>query len=521
MKLIWSIVFFMIVVQLGFSQFVNNGATVTIQPGATLKVESNVINQGAGTFTNNGTLEVTGNFTNSATFTSGANSEIIFSGTAASTVTPGGAAFRDVTLNKTNNNVVLAGNMIVNGVLDFSQNNNKVILGSHNLTMGSTASVTGAGSNKYVVATGSGRMIKPITANGVLTFEVGDNDAATNYSPVTANISGSAYSGASVGVNLVNAVHPNKPVTSNDFITRYWDVLASGITGYSNTLTGTFVPANDVTGNQANIDGAAWNGSVWSYTNASHSGNTITVTTTSFDTELSGFGRGVALNAKVFLNNVSGGLMDDYLRTLAGQFPLTDPYTTAPFSTSGLFTYVPAQSAATTTQTVLDNNNVVDWVFVELRTGPSGNTSVVASKSGLLKNDGTIINPDGSPFSYTGISAGNYKVAVKHRNHCGFMTDGTYVIPNPSLLNFTNNSVTFYEPNHAALKLQGGVYAMWTGDASVDASVDGGDVNFIRPLSGSIIDEYNRADVNLDGSVDGGDVNLTRANSGNVGYQID
>jgi hypothetical protein len=229
----------------------------------------------------------------------------------------------------------------------------------------------------------------------------------------------------------------------------------------------------------------------------------------------------VALNAKVFLNNVSGGLMDDYLRTLAGQFPLTDPYTTAPFSTSGLFTYVPAQSAATTTQTVLDNNNVVDWVFVELRTGPSGNTSVVASKSGLLKNDGTIINPDGSPFSYTGISAGNYKVAVKHRNHCGFMTDGTYVIPNPSLLNFTNNSVTFYEPNHAALKLQGGVYAMWTGDASVDASVDGGDVNFIRPLSGSIIDEYNRADVNLDGSVDGGDVNLTRANSGNVGYQID
>ncbi|MBK7525172.1 MAG: hypothetical protein IPI53_13770 [Saprospiraceae bacterium] len=36
-----------------------------------------------------------------------------------------------------------------------------------------------------------------------------------------------------------------------------------------------------------------------------------------------------------------------------------------------MFTYVPAQTPATTTQTILDNNNVVDWVFVELRTGTS------------------------------------------------------------------------------------------------------------------------------------------------------
>lgn len=519
MKLIWSIVFSMIVVQFGFSQFVNTGATITIQPGATLKVESNVINQGGGTFTNNGTLEVTGNFTNSATFTSGTNSEIIFSGTGVSTVTPGGASFRDVTLNKTNNNVVLAGSMIVNGVLDFSQNNNKVILGSHNLTMGSTASVMGAGNDKYVVASGSGRMIKPIAANGVLTFEVGDNDAATNYSPVTANVSGSAYSSASIGVNLVNAVHPNKPGTSNDFLTRYWDVLASGITGYSNTLTGTFVPANDVTGNQANIDGAAWNGSAWSYTNSSHSGNTITVTTTSFDTELSGFGRGVALNAKVFLTNVSSGTMSDVLRTLPN-FPLTDIYTTAPYSTSGLFTYVPAQTAATTTQTILNNNNVVDWVFVELRTGPSGSTTVVASKSGLLKNDGTIINPDGTPFSYAGVAPGNYKIAVKHRNHCGFMTDGTYVIPNPSLLNFTNNSVSLYGSDPLQQK-PGGEYAMWTGDAVVNGAITGGDVNFVRSLSGISSGEYNRADVNLNGTVTGGDVNATRVNSGVRFWQID
>ncbi|MBK7633544.1 MAG: hypothetical protein IPJ13_04030 [Saprospiraceae bacterium] len=47
------------------AQFVNNGATVTIQSGATLRVETSFENQ-AGTITidNGGILEVQGNFTN-------------------------------------------------------------------------------------------------------------------------------------------------------------------------------------------------------------------------------------------------------------------------------------------------------------------------------------------------------------------------------------------------------------------------------------------------------------------------
>ncbi|MBK7525171.1 MAG: hypothetical protein IPI53_13765 [Saprospiraceae bacterium] len=46
------------------------------------------------------------------------------------------------------------------------------------------------------------------------------------------------------------------------------------------------------------------------------------------------------------------------------------------------------------------------------------------------------------------VAAGNYFIAIKHRNHCGFMTNGTIVVPNPSLLNLTNNSVTLYAPSH-------------------------------------------------------------------------
>jgi hypothetical protein len=62
---------------------------------------------------------------------------------------------------------------------------------------------------------------------------------------------------------------------------------------------------------------------------------------------------------------------------------------------------------------------------------------------------------------------------------------------------------------------------MWTGDANVDTSIDGGDVTLARTLSGVVVDEYHQADVNMDGSVDGGDVTAIRLNSGSVGQQID
>ncbi len=231
----------------------------------------------------------------------------------------------------------------------------------------------------------------------------------------------------------------------------------------------------------------------------------------------------VSVQSKVFLANQSNGTMDDYLRQLQ-VIPLNDPYANAalPYDDSGNFTFVPAGQTATTTQTVLDNNNVVDWVFVELRTGTPGATTVAASKSALLKNDGTLINPNGTPFSFVGVTAGNYYVAIKHRNHSGFMTANTVALPTASLLNLTNGTVTFYEPNHAALnEVAPGVFVMWTGDANVDTSIDGGDVTLARTLSGAVVDEYHQADVNLDGSVDGGDVTAIRLNSGSVGQQID
>ena len=116
------------------AQFINNGATVTIQSGATLRVETSFINN-SGTVTNNGTLEVKDNFTNAATFTSATASTVKFIGTTPSVVTSGGAAFHHVSMEKTAENITLADAMSVAGTLTFTEDNNKVILGANNLTI--------------------------------------------------------------------------------------------------------------------------------------------------------------------------------------------------------------------------------------------------------------------------------------------------------------------------------------------------------------------------------------------------
>src|SRR5690606_14561819 len=97
---------------------------------------------------------------------------------------------------------------------------------------------------------------------------------------------GSGYSSANIKVKVNNTTHPNKPSDATDYITRYWDVDASGITGYTNTLTGTYInTAEDVTGTASLIKGASYNGADWSYADAATSGSTVTgkVTATTAD----------------------------------------------------------------------------------------------------------------------------------------------------------------------------------------------------------------------------------------------
>lgn len=214
---------------------------------------------------------------------------------------------------------------------------------------------------------------------------------------------------------------------------------------------------------------------------------------------------GSLLNARVYLDGPygAGPQMGDGLR-VNGQIPLAQPYTALGFTHVGSGTETTTAGVLATT----GNNAIVDWVFVELRSGAPAYT-VVATRCALLQRDGDIVDVDGSSPVTFGIAAGSYHVAVRHRNHLGVMSNGTVTIGSAAgSIDFTNAATATYGSD--AQRTVGSVRTLWTGDCSSDGEIlySGGgndrDLILVR-IGGSIptnsVTGYLREDVNLDGSV--------------------
>lgn len=442
------------------AQFVNNGATVTIQSGATLRVETDFINN-SGTVTNNGIIEVQNNFTNAATFTSASGSTVKFIGTTNSNVTPGGATFQNVSLEKTNQNITLMGNMAVAGTLTFTNDNNKVILGTNNLTINAGGSLTSADENEYVVADNTGMLIKGITTNGTITHEIGD---ASNYSPLSSVVSGSAYSSATLGARVVDAVHPSKPADADSYLSRYWVVNANGITDYANTMTGTYALTGDANGTTNDIKGATYHTADWHYNGtAANTGDpSITASTTTNNVDFSGQNFYGKVNLKAYLAGAlpSGTAMTTTLNT-NGLIPLATPYSAAPFNAPSVTaTSIPA--------------NATDWILVEVR-DPSTPATLISQTSAFILNDGTIVGIDGASLKLkNAVPLGH--IALKHRNHLAIRTlNPIDLVTPPTLKDFSAGTSEAYTDSgitsNANMRQIGSVYALWNGDVNQDGYI--------------------------------------------------
>jgi hypothetical protein len=161
----------------------------------------------------------------------------------------------------------------------------------------------------------------------------------------------------------------------------------------------------------------------------------------------------VAVGARALLQGAyvaSSGLMSDALRSgVPNVLPLTDPYRSAPYSTS--FTHVNNPTAETTTTGVFAtqapvDNSIVDWVFLELRnTNASPGNTVLQTRSALVQRDGDIVDIDGvSPVTFNNVTNGSYGISVRHRNHLGLAFN-----PSTSGKTFTEARSTSYTTNVA------------------------------------------------------------------------
>ena len=475
------------------AQFINNGATVVIQSGATLKVETNFVNN-SGTVTNYGTLEVTGNFENNATFTSAdPSSLVIFSGNGPSTVKSGGAVLRNVEMDKTSANTELTDAMEIAGDLSFTGTASKLVLGNNNLTLASTSAVNTAGANGYVVTNGSGALIKGITADGTKNMEVGDMN---NYSPVSNVITGSLYTSATISARAYTGGLQPKYAETTDYIDREWNVVADGIADYANTMTGTYAAPDDVPDMSTLIKGATYHTGDWRFDGSSGNGtDLVTASTTTDDVLFSGknfFGKA---NLKVFLAGpYNAGSMSTALNSI---LPVTTPYTAAPFN-------APSENYS------LKPANATDWILVELRDAASPST-ILGQKSAWLLSDGSIVGLDGGALR---IKNGNPSsiVAIRHRNHLGVRTASGIDVVNPTLFDFSNTAVFGTNPQRNI----SGTFAMWPGNTLVDGNIKyTGSDNDLDPILNNILSQpanffglttytysgYNNYDVNMDGTI--------------------
>lgn len=220
-----------------------------------------------------------------------------------------------------------------------------------------------------------------------------------------------------------------------------------------------------------------------------------------------------SLKAKVYLNAYEDAtLLPALLKTMPG-FPTSDPYRNAPYNTS--FVHVNNPANITINPSVLNatgNDAIVDWMFLELRSGNPGSTSVVFTKSVLIQKDGDLITPDGNNIiTFSDASFDNYFLAIRHRSHLGFRTLDKVLLSNsPSILNFTNYSI----PTNGTLTTVNFTRVMTGGDANSDGAIDAFDFVIWETQNGLFDDYQLNSDFNLDGASDAFDFLIWELNNG-------
>lgn len=196
--------------------------------------------------------------------------------------------------------------------------------------------------------------------------------------------------------------------------------------------------------------------------------------------------------------------MEDDLRSNA-LIPASQPYSAPDYihqDGGGNETVQPSVLAVT------GNDAVVDWVFLELRNSLD-DTEVLATRSALLQADGDIVDVDGISAVEFRANAGNYYIAVHHRNHLSVMSFSPIALGGAAVTaDFTDGSLATFG-TEAQVDING-TKALWQGDITNDGLVKYTGANNDRDqvlleIGGSVptntASGYLNTDVNMDGEV--------------------
>ena len=204
--------------------------------------------------------------------------------------------------------------------------------------------------------------------------------------------------------------------------------------------------------------------------------------------DTTGIGTGIVASIKVFLQGAYSGSSETMRTTLASSVPTTQPYGAAPWAYTGSESVSALPDA------------IVDWVLVDLRSDTLA-SSMVARRAAFLKNDGLVVDLDGSSaVSFPSAVPGDYYLVVRHRNHLPVMSAAAVTLDDASALyDFTTGQSMARGAD--PMKALGTYYGLYTGDANGDGGVTSLDFDVFNPLFRSAATGYQAPDWNMDGKV--------------------
>ncbi len=214
----------------------------------------------------------------------------------------------------------------------------------------------------------------------------------------------------------------------------------------------------------------------------------------------------LSIDLKVFLQgasiNPNGGeanLMRDDLRVSA-IIPTTSPFADNLTVASSIF------NNGGTSGTGLIQDNIVDWVWVELR-DENNSSNILLSRSGLLQRDGNIVDVDGISPLHFNTNKGNYFVAVNHRNHLGVISATALTLNSSNTsIDFSSNSTSVEGGANALTDLGNGVFAILAGDFDENAQIQNTDASSVVTLIGG--SSYSNADIDANTQIQNTDINI-------------
>ena len=497
------------IIKLQAQTLTNNGADIFLTNGAGIYINGDFENLDDGNIDNSGEISLTGNWTNNASsgnLLQGSTGTVIFNGNPVQQI--GGTAQTWF------NNLILQSNTTMSVTTSVSNqlqlDGAKLALNNNNLFMGGTADITGANSSNYIIAGGSGRLVRWVGSSNIY-FPVG---TLSSFNPVRLNNTGTADQyGVRVIEDVLTGGNSGSTIPEIDnCVNMSWIISELNTGGSDLTLTAYWKNSNEGPLFDRTMAGVGQyvSGSWDPQAAQSATGSPIHSLTRTGITGTGTFAVGdvnspmaitldIVIDLKAFLEGPFNGT-DMNPSTSSGFLPLTQPYNVSPWNYNGSENVV-----------AIPNANVVDWVLIELRDAASANTAnpatTIAQQAGFVLNDGSVVSTDGiSNMQFNATVSQNLYVVVYHRNHLGIISANALTQSGGIYsYDFTTDAYQALGNDMPQKEIATGVFGMYAGDINSNGSIGAADKNLWSSDAGKT--GYLNSDTNLDSEINNQDKN--------------